>query len=496
MRKNKRELFSVGTDERNYDSLFYQKRIHEFTETFSAASLLPHRKDALSAYLVSVMEQEGVRQLMMQSKVGTRIFIDTMMDFVTLYLKKMHYLRQRWGAEEREIQEAENWSGGKIENGWRTLVDELEKRYGEQGFTGHFYTKEIERENGEIEEGLWQNLLEEWHRHFELRFAQQRQQFVRERGSAQLQLLLNNLAGVKEPLSLKSITEKDFNQTWALMGGHWNTLVFDRLYQTTLLQKRYPVLQQIAERMGKKSDRNGTQRIATTSGRSEQLAHTSKSDIAGISTGRDLGALLPSEMALFMDPSTEEVFLHKYVSNRLQVFEHQSKMLHAARSLHTESATHKGPIVVCVDTSGSMTGEPRQIALSQMMRLAEMSDAENRRCFLIAFSVHAQAIDVLLDRTQLLQFFTHQATGDTDARRMMEVLFELLQSNADYTHADVLWISDFRIPIPPATYLQQMERLQKTGTHFYGLQMGIAENRWRKYFDEIFAITDVRMSIV
>ena len=496
MMKSSRQIFTLTPDDLHYDSLFYQKRIHEFAETFSVDALLPHQKDPLSVYLIKVMENEEVRQLICQMREGPRIFIDTMMDFVSQYLKKMNYLHQRWGAEEREMQEAELWSKGMMEHRWNTVIEELERKYCEQGFSKNFYTQEWERTNGNMHEGIWLNLLEEWHRHFELRLAQQRQQFVREKGNAQLQLLLINLSRAKEHLDSKKITEKDFNQTWALMGGHWNTLIFDRLYQTTLLQQRYDVLRQIAEKIGKKSDRNGAERIATTSGRNEQLAHTSKSDIAGISTGHNLGALLPSEMALFMDPRTEDVFLHKYVSNRLQVFEHQSKMLNAARSLHSEAATHKGPIVVCVDTSGSMTGEPRQIALSQMMSLAELSDAENRPCFLIAFSVHAKAIDVLLDRTRLLQFFTHQATGDTDARRMMDTLFALLKDNAKYACADVLWITDFRIPIPPLPYLQEMKRLRQAGTHFYGLQLGIAENHWRPHFDEIFSITDVRMSMV
>ena len=496
MRTDSKQLFSITTDERNYDGLFYQKRIQDFTDTFSVAALLPHRRDPLSAYLIGVMENEGVRQLMGQYQEGTRIFMDTMMDFVSLYLKKMNYHRLRWGAEEREIQEAENWSDLKIEQGAQTVIQELEEKYGEQGFAGHFYRREMEEANGKVDRALWQNLLEEWQKHFEIRFAQQRLLFVRERGNAQLQLLLNNLAGAKQHIDNRSITEKDFNQTWALMGGHWNALVFDRLYKTTLLQQRYPILQTIADKMGKRTDKNGTRRIGTTSGRSEHLPHTSKSDIAGISIGRDLGALLPSEMALFMDPATEDIFLHKYVSNRLQVFEHQSKILNAARSLHTEAATHKGPIVVCVDTSGSMTGEPRQVALSLMMNLAEMSEHDNRPCFLIAFSVHAKAIDVLFDRTQLLQFFNQQATGDTDARRMLDILFELLASQPRYSHADILWITDFRIPVPPLNYIQQLEQLRKDGTHFYGLQIGIAENRWLTHFDEIFTITDVRMSIV
>ena len=55
--------------------------------------------------------------------------------------------------------------------------------------------------------------------------------------------------------------------------------------------------------------------------------------------------------------------------------------------------------------------------------------------------------------------------------------------------ADVLWVTDFRIPLPPKNDLYQMQEVRKRGTCFYGLQIGIAENRWLPYFDEMYQIS-------
>ena len=76
---------------------------------------------------------------------------------------------------------------------------------------------------------------------------------------------------------------------------------------------------------------------------------------------------------------------------------------------------------------------------------------------------------------------------------MMNTMFQLLKSNAQYAGADVLWVTDFRIPLPEREYFIEMERLQQDGTRFYGLQLGIAENRWSSHFDELFKIEDVKM---
>lgn len=186
----------------------------------------------------------------------------------------------------------------------------------------------------------------------------------------------------------------------------------------------------------------------------------------------------------------EDLFFKKYVTNHLQTFGYQSKTINATQGLHRKPARPHGPMVVCMDTSASMAGLPNQIALSLMMRLSEMCEAEQRDCLLIAFSVLAVPIDVLHDRTQLLQFFTRRAAGNTDSRKMLDALFTLFSSEARYVGADVLWITDFRIPMPQSSYLCQMERLRQCGTRFYGLQIGIAQNHWLPYFDQMFQITD------
>lgn len=51
-----------------------------------------------------------------------------------------------------------------------------------------------------------------------------------------------------------------------------------------------------------------------------KFLHSSKSDIAGVTVGSNLNCVMPSEMALLGDGSTENVFYHRYSQKRLQVF--------------------------------------------------------------------------------------------------------------------------------------------------------------------------------
>ena len=157
-----------------------------------------------------------------------------------------------------------------------------------------------------------------------------------------------------------------------------------------------------------------------------------------------------------------------------------------ARRIETKPARPKGPMIVCLDTSGSMAGKPEKIAHSLLIKLLEIADRQRRNCFLIAFSVSIHPIDVRKERVRLLEFFSKTACGDTDATRMLEATFRLLKEGKEYINADVLWVSDFKIPHSSPAFMEEIRRCREAGTHFYGLQIGITDNEWAPFFDRIY----------
>lgn len=143
-------------------------------------------------------------------------------------------------------------------------------------------------------------------------------------------------------------------------------------------------------------------------------------------------------------------------------------------------------MIVCLDTSGSMAGKPEKITHSLLIKLLEIADRQRRNCFLIAFSVSIHPIDVRKERARLLEFFSKTACGDTDATRMLEATFRLLKEGKEYMNADVLWVSDFKIPHSSPVFMEEIRRCREAGTHFYGLQIGITDNEWTPFFDRIY----------
>lgn len=319
--------------------------------------------------------------------------------------------------------------------------------------------------------------------------AQARQDYVNEHLEAAQALLDKCIEAVPSYLAQHGVPDNEFVQVWALMGGIWNTVEFERIRLIVRLQHKYPVLEKIAQRVGRIATDEGGQRALVSGSRGYNVHHSTPSDIEGISVGNDLSALLPNERAQMIDDDLDALFAYKFATRRLQTFQYKSEVTGPARRLQVRRAREKGPMIVCLDTSSSMSGDPERIGLSLIVRLLQLALAQDRPLMLIAFAVMAHPIDVRKDRARLLEFVRKSAQGDTDPEAMLHRTFQLISSAPEYRNADVLLISDFIIPLAEEQTLRQLHHLRDEGSRFYGLQIGIVDTKpWEQHFDQIWQI--------
>lgn len=149
----------------------------------------------------------------------------------------------------------------------------------------------------------------------------------------------------------------------------------------------------------------------------------------------------------------------------------------------------KGPIVVSLDTSGSMTGKPIQLAKCLLLQLLKMAKKQKRKCFLITFSVRANFLD--LSRygawKQLNKFLDNHFSGGTDGEQMLRTVLNMLQT-ANFSMADVLIISDFYFPKPISATQQKMQIEHEKGTRFYGLRIDSNSDTYNDILDKIWQV--------
>lgn len=319
--------------------------------------------------------------------------------------------------------------------------------------------------------------------------AQVQQDYINEFLPRQQELLDKYLTVVPEYVTQHAVSDDEFEQCWALMGGIWNVLEFERIRLIVGLQKQYPQVLEVAKVLGRIADEEGGERVPLGGGNTMKIEHSAPSDIEGVTIGNDLSSMLPCEMAQMVDDDLNGLFVYKFATRNLQNFRYKSAVMHHSHKLQLRRARQKGPMVVCLDTSGSMAGQPERISHALIVKLLQLALRQDRDFLLIAFSYMAKAFEVRQNRARLLDFFRKQASGDTDVTDMLEMCIDTLMSKLEYMSADVCLVSDYKMPVANDAMMKRVMDLRERGTRFYGLQIGETSfKEWPRYFDRIWQL--------
>jgi len=215
-------------------------------------------------------------------------------------------------------------------------------------------------------------------------------------------------------------------------------------------------------------------------------------EVEQVSLGKDLQHLLPMETTILADKETEDLFYLKYASSQLQLFANKPKqesVLKTEKKRNKKPRLEKGPIIVSLDTSGSMSGRPEKVARCLLLQLLRMAKKQKRKCFLITFSVRAECMDLSRPGSwnRLNRFLNNPFTGGTDGEDMIKNALKMLNTD-NYSMADVLIISDFYFPNPRPQTKELMEIEHNKGTRFYGLQIESTVSGYDNVLDKIWKV--------
>ena len=209
-----------------------------------------------------------------------------------------------------------------------------------------------------------------------------------------------------------------------------------------------------------------------------------KSDITGITIGDNLSSLLPSETALLSCPATQPTFYHNYVEKRLQIF--------ASASSGNAPVTHQdGPVIICLDTSGSMRGEKVEIACNLTMAITIIAQRRKRNVLVVKYSDWHFLLKVTKlsrQREDLEKFLSsYQGCGNAENELFRWLFKDILPNEKAFYTADILCITDFGwTPLNDYT-IKLIESFKRKGMIFYGLNV-LGFEKWS--FDSMTTVFD------
>ncbi|NDV66329.1 VWA domain-containing protein [Bacteroides sp. 224] len=245
------------------------------------------------------------------------------------------------------------------------------------------------------------------------------------------------------------------------------------------LIRKSPAIRELIEVLGKKHD-GKQKKFRMTAGirREKIITHGSKSDISGITVGNDLNSLLPIEYCYLSDKSLQPLFFERFIERKLQLIDYKSQEYRRLDEKKVPgfdiSEETEGPFIVCIDTSGSMAGRREQIAKSALLAIAQLTEQQHRKCFIIIFSDDIECIEIADFGTnfdRLVDFLCQSFHGGTDLSPAINYTIDLILKE-EYQEADVVIVSDFEFPPMNKELQKGIHLIKENETRIYGLSMG------------------------
>lgn len=294
---------------------------------------------------------------------------------------------------------------------------------------------------------------------------------------------------IEDYLALKGLLSpftNDFGRLWDLSGGIWNKAGFDVLKKYNQLIEKDESIRELADLLGRyrKSEKEEEEAFykETVIKHEWKIKHAQKSEFVGIRESDDLNTMLPVEMSLLADIDTEVIFYRKFAEKKLLTYDYHNLMSiseNESTEISEEKEENKGPIILCVDTSGSMQGTPEQVAKMLSFALLKIAMKENRKCYLISFSTEIKTLDLSTlpeSIENLINFLSMTFSGGTDATPAFEEALNLIQRE-DFKKADILFISDFVMSEIGEDLEEVIESAQNNKTSFHSLSIGKNSNQ-------------------
>jgi uncharacterized protein with von Willebrand factor type A (vWA) domain len=306
---------------------------------------------------------------------------------------------------------------------------------------------------------------------------------------------------------------------WDALKGHLRSREWQEARRLSELMAQRPELAALLRRIGR--TRRGVQTAAPPAPQAlceglqapvgvramETVLPDAPGELRGIRLGDRIERLLGSELQQLRHPVLHKLWRARKAEARLLTYDTQAMLIDwrpdpqappQQRPQPPEpEALEQGPLIICLDTSGSMQGAPESIAKAVVLEAARVAQRERRRCLVIAFGGPDEVIEQTLDFSpdgfaRLLQLIGQGFDGGTDVQTPIECAL-LRVRERQWASADILIVSDGEFGCTRATLDQLDAARLRLSLRVFGLLIGDRETMGLlEVADEIHWVRDWR----
>lgn len=269
-------------------------------------------------------------------------------------------------------------------------------------------------------------------------------------------------------------------QYWDLTKGNWQKGSMEKLLKWKEKFVSNKELRNIVNTIGRsKSFSSFNNEIMKVMKRSTKKNYENefKEEMMGITEGNDISIMLPSELIYLSHERLRPLFYNKYAENKLSIYQFRNEVETEVmeegveRKKIEEKKVQMGPVILCIDTSGSMQGMPEVIAKSLSLSVIMRALGEKRPVYLISFGTGIETTEFDPQKfsfDNLMDFMCMSFNQGTDPGPALK---EAIRMTAEekFKDADVVMVSDFIMPALPTQLPEKIIEVKKLGTRFLAL---------------------------
>ncbi|WP_108651153.1 VWA domain-containing protein [Dongshaea marina] len=378
--------------------------------------------------------------------------------------------------EIRLFTQCQSWSGAQLLEGLIRSLESCDSAFLEDARLLLTQLKGVELE---MEQRL---LLRRWQQHLELCIITEQLAAIDKARAQILEELYRKMNAQEELSSVMGKSDpKKSQRLWNMVGAKLERQQYQRLKQMAELLEHYPKLMEIAEELGRQAA-NSTSVNDLSAQHPElrpvlQQMQSLPEELGGICLSDELARLILSETLFLSDPDLEVIFYKHLLEKRLLNYQFRGKnteldevMISHAKS--RDELQPKGPFIVCVDTSGSMSGFAELCAKALCFALMRIALSDERECQVLLFSTDVLEYQLTARRglNHALDFLGYSYKGGTDLAPAIRHAIEKM-AEQKFENADLVVISDFIAPKLPDDLLKELNKLRKNQNRFNAITL-------------------------
>ncbi|MCZ4305249.1 VWA domain-containing protein [Zoogloeaceae bacterium G21618-S1] len=309
------------------------------------------------------------------------------------------------------------------------------------------------------------------------------------------------------------------NDRWDLLAGLLRSTSWQAVLQARRLIEQLPELAEVIRGLGRRHASRQLDAAGSQQTEIQRAAQATRNfsrsvrvpdlpgETRGIQRSDRISRMLPVESVLLGHPKLRLVWHARRAERALLTYEDDDRMsevVHEISTVHLPTPApmpaprpELGPMLICVDTSGSMQGGAEAVAKAVVLEAARSAHAQQRDCRVFAFGGPGEVLEIQLSMDvdgvmRLTQFLGQAFRGGTDIGGPLERCLDAV-ATAPWTQADLLLATDGAFGATPALAARLVRVKAHTGLRVQGVLIGDRETvGLLELSDAIFWVRDWR----